>query len=676
VTSSRGTGAPAGTHAPWWSPLPGLALIAALAVVDVASGPDQIVIATVAVGPLLTALFGNGRQTALVAVTAVLVAALSATWDHNFGDAAYVFRTLAVAFAAALAVLVAVGRERLIEGRRRLGAALGGLAEAVTIQDATGALVYANEAAARALGFDSPEQLVATPPEQIADAFEATHEDGTPLSLDRLPGRQALAGQTPEPMLVRAVNRRTGEERWRLTKATAVPDADGRPRLAVNVIEDVTDVKRAELAQRLLSEAGAALSSSLDYEQTLARVARLAVPQLADWCGVSIPDDDGYLRSVAVAHVDPGKVEFAREYNGRYPSHISDPTGAAQVMRELAPQLVNDISDEMLEQAIADPDQLAALQTIGMRSVLIVPMVAAGQAIGTISLVTAESRRVFTPADLQLAEELGRRAGTAVENARLYTERSQIARTLQASLLPAALPEIPGFGLASLYRPAGAENWVGGDFYDAVSTPRGWMVTVGDVAGHGAVAAALTAKARYTLRTAAQLDPDPAAAIAQLNRTLVQDAGLSVCTVANVLLAAEPETCRATVVCAGHPQPYLVRDGLVRPVGRWGPIVGAWSDAAWECDSIDLEPGDLLVMYTDGVTDARGARGRFGTERLEQAVAPAVGAADAVERIRLALDEFETGSQADDTAVVAVMWQPDRDPRRAPQGTRTSAIAG
>ena len=165
-------------------------------------------------------------------------------------------------------------------------------------------------------------------------------------------------------------------------------------RLAVNVIEDVTEVKRAELAQRFLAEAGAVLASSLDYEQTLARIAELAVPRLADWCAVTLPDGDR-LRTVAVAHADPDKVRFARDYQQRYPTPLSAPTGAPQVLRDGVSQLINGITDEVLAAAIADPEQREAVRGLGMRAVMLVPMVAGGRAIGVISLVSAESGRSF-----------------------------------------------------------------------------------------------------------------------------------------------------------------------------------------------------------------------------------------------------------------------------------------
>ena len=450
---------------------------------------------------------------------------------------------------------------------------------------------------------------------------------------------------------MRAVSKRTGEERWRIVKATAVP---GR-RLAVNVIEDVTDVKRAELAQRFLAEAGAVLSSSLDYEQTLARIAELTVPRLADWCSVSLPDGDR-LRTVAVAHADPAQVRFARDYQKRYPTPLSAPTGAAQVLRDGASQLVNGITDEILAAAVPDPEQREAVSGLGMRAVLLVPMLAGGRAIGVISLVSAESRRTFASADVQLAEELGRRAGTAVENARLYRERSHIAATLQRGLLPDELPTIPGLRLASLYRPAGAENLVGGDFYDAFETSTGWMLLVGDVTGRGADAAARTGQARHTLRTAGLLLGDPGDALEQLNLALTAAREAMPCTVAIVHVTGRT----AHVLCAGHPQPLLIRDGAPQAVGHFGPMLGAWPDSTWREDTIELVDGDVLVLYTDGVTDTRGQPGRFGDARLFETLRGVTSAADAVSAIDRALTNFQFGAQADDTAILALDLPPVR----------------
>jgi serine phosphatase RsbU (regulator of sigma subunit) len=411
----------------------------------------------------------------------------------------------------------------------------------------------------------------------------------------------------------------------------------------------VTEVKRAEVAQRFLAEVGAVLASSLDYEQTLARIAELAVPRLGDWCAVSLPDGDR-LRAVAVMHADPEKVRFARAYEERYPTPVNAPTGAGQVLRDGVSQLVAGITDEMLAAAIPDPEQREAVRGLGMRAAMVVPMLAGGRAIGVITLVSAESGRAYGRGDLELAEELGRRAGTAVENARLYRERSRIAATLQRGLLPEALPDIPGLRLASLYRPAGEENLVGGDFYDAFATGSGWLLVVGDVTGRGADAAAQTGQARHTLRTAGILLGDPHAALAQLNHALAERRELSPCTVALVHLSGRT----ARVLCAGHPQPLLISGGSARAVGPFGPVLGAWPDSTWRDEPVELADGDVLVLFTDGVTDTRGDDGRFGDERLLDALEGATSAAEAVAAIDRALTDFQRGPQADDTAILAV----------------------
>src|SRR5205085_12033278 len=141
---------------------------------------------------------------------------------------------------------------------------------------------------------------LATPVEDLVARFDTTLEDGSPLRMDDLPGRRVLAGREPVPLVTRTVERASGEESWRVTKASGVRDRGGNVTLVVNVIEDITEVKRAELSQRLLARAGQLLASSLDYEQTLQQVAELAVPQLADWCTVTIPDGHGLIRTVAV----------------------------------------------------------------------------------------------------------------------------------------------------------------------------------------------------------------------------------------------------------------------------------------------------------------------------------------------------------------------------------------
>ena len=645
----------------WGATAAGLALVVGLSILDASwnkSFPTAVVI-----GPFLTALLASERQTAGVALAAAASVFLSATWNDTEIGADYFVRAGVVIAGGAIAVLAARRRTRATQAEAigaQLTAALSNLAEAVVVQDDNRRLLYANDAAAETLGYASAEVLLTTPREQLVGEADYFTEDGAPLTEDQYPTTRVLRGEDPGPVTIRIVKRSTGEERWRVTKARGVNDSRGRPRLVVSVIEDITERKRSELAQRVLSRTGEVLASSLDYEQTLKEVAGLAVPELADWCGVSMPDRQGIIRQVAVVHSDPAKVELARDLGRRYPSHISDEGGSAQVLRDGQSQLIPEIPDEMLEQAVDDPEQLELIRGLGMRSAVTAPMVAAtGPPTGVISFVNAESGRVFTEADLELLEEIGRRAGIAIENARLYEERSTIARTLQRALLPPALPEIPGYALATLYRPAGRENWVGGDFYDAYAVQGGWMVVVGDVAGRGAPAASLTAYSRHVLRTAAQLHPDPLDAIPFLNRQLYDRPGPALCTLCCVLLEEEGADAKATVVCAGHPLPFAIRGpGSPEPVGRFGTMLGAWAEADFPRTTTRLGAGELLVLYTDGVTDAAGTDERFGERRLQALLADAREPDEALRRIEDGLVEFEHGEQADDTCALAIARLP------------------
>ena len=549
-----------------------------------------------------------------------------------------------------------VGLSETVSGlERQLEATLANLAAGVIVRDVSGGMVFANDAAAKLIGVGSVEEFFATSSDQLMDLFDAYDEQGHRLTLNDLPSARALSGERPPPLIVRSIRRGTGRVRWLLHQAMPVFESDGRLSLAVNTIEDITESKRAELAQRLLSDAGRELASSLDYEQTLQRVAQLAVPSLADWCGVSIAGSGEFLRQVAAAHTDPEKVALARSWGETYPTRLDNPTGAAAVIRSGEPQMIVEVTEDFLETVDATEDQLRLAREVGMRSVIIVPLAVAGRRpFGALTLVMAESNRTFDADDLAVAEELARRAATAVENARLYTERSRVAATLQHSLLPPELPDVPGFRLASLYRPAGEDNEVGGDFYDAFPFAGGWLVVVGDVTGHGAEAAALTSLSRYTLRTAARLLGDPVAAVEQLNAALLEHRQLSLVSLCCVVLHVDGEHATADVLLAGHPAAYHLHGTELRAVGTQAQLLGFDDRGGWETRSVPLDPGDLLVLYTDGVIDTHGETERFGEERLATVLRDSVDAPDAVRRIEAALTEFEHGPQRDDTAVIAL----------------------
>jgi len=591
--------------------------------------------------------------------------------DYSEGD---------LRFAEVLAGLIALaldnaGLSETVSGlERRLEATLANLAEAVLVRDAAGRIVFANAAAAGLLGVDSVHDVTGAPRGTLMARFDVFDEHGRPLTLADLPSSAAQRGERPEPVLVRNVTRATGQERWLLNKATPVFDGSGAVSLVVSVIEDLTEVKRAELTQRLLAQAAKELASSLDYEETLQRVVTLAVPDLADWGAVVMRGDGDILRQVAAAHVDPNKVALLHEFAEHYPTRLSDPTGPGEVIRAGKALLVPEITEQLLARVDPPADQVSLVRRLAMRSLIIVPLAIPGQPpIGTLTLVMAESGRMFDKGDLAVAQELGRRAATAVENARLYTERSRIAATLQQSLLPPELPEIPGFRLAGLYRPAGELNDVGGDFYDVFEVPGGWMALVGDVAGRGAEAAALTSLSRHTLRAVGKLFGDPIAALGELNAALRERPQLSLVSVCCALLRESGTETEVSLVLAGHPPAYRIHHGECEAVGVFAPFLGAYDDGRLEATTVTLAPGDQLVLYTDGVIDTVGQSERFGEDRLTRALRGVQDARDTVRRIEQAVSRFAYGPQVDDTAVLVLERSPSTT--TGPDGTAARALS-
>jgi PAS domain S-box-containing protein len=367
------------------------------------------------------------------------------------------------------------------------------------------------------------------------------------------------------------------------------------------------EAEEAERRARFLAEASVILDQSLDYDATLTNLSRLAVPWLADWFAVDVVEPDASLRRVTVAHVDPEKARLAQELAERYPTDPDSPTGIPAVVRSGRPELYAEIREELVAEGARDREHLELLRALELKSAMLVPMTARGRTLGAITLASSAAGRHYDEDDLMLAQEVARRAAIAVNNARLYEERARTARTLQESLLPPRLPDVPGIDVGARYRAAGEGNEVGGDFYDVFAVPAGgWGVVIGDVCGKGAEAAALTALVRYTLRALASATTPPSAILAELNRSIRrQRSDNRFCTVTYAHLTPVPTGARVTLAAGGHPLPAVLRaGGQVEYVGCPGTLLGVLQDPRLRDSSVELGPGDSLVLYTDGVTDA------------------------------------------------------------------------
>jgi GAF domain-containing protein len=395
-------------------------------------------------------------------------------------------------------------------------------------------------------------------------------------------------------------------------------DLARRASLAVDNSGLYTELRRADDAQRFLSETSRALAGSLDWDTTLRTIAGQVVAGIADACSIDVVDVRGRPQLAVVEHIDPVKRELCLETSRRYPVLLRHGQ-IRQMMATRQSVLYPRLADADLVALSVDEDHLRLLREIGLSSALWVPMVSRDRVIGTIGLGITESDRRLGPADLALAEELGRRAGVAADNARLYSDRARVAQTLQRSLMPTRLPAVPYLDTAVRFRFAGDGTELGGDFYDLFEhRPGCWTAVVGDVCGKGAAAAAITALARHTIRAAARYEDGPIGVLRALHLAVTeQSPKFMFCTAAVVECRPAPAACALRVALGGHPPALVLRaDGRLDPVGPPGPLLGVLDEVQFTETPVLLAVGDALVLYTDGVIEAGAPDAQLGEEWL------------------------------------------------------------
>jgi sigma-B regulation protein RsbU (phosphoserine phosphatase) len=396
-------------------------------------------------------------------------------------------------------------------------------------------------------------------------------------------------------------------------------------------------------ALALLAEASEMFAGTLDVTLAVTLAAQLVVPRFALWSGVYTTDEHE-VRLAAVAHEDETRLEALR-------AGLS--TSAAQALAE---RLVRDLGDRP---SIVDADVLpAAFLGPGSQEVLAVPLVARRRLLGVL-LAARSASRGHGRDDAGLLLDLARRAALAVDNARLYEERTGIAQALQASLLPPELPVVPRLEFGARYAATGEGNEVGGDFYDVFSLPGGaWTVAIGDVCGKGAEAAAITGLARNVLRLLSREGRDPEAVLRRLNAAILElgERG-RFCTASLASLTPVEDGLRVCLSSAGHPAPVLVTpQGHASFVGTSGTLLGVLDDVEIAVDQVSLRPGEALVFYTDGVTERRSGALMFGDDRLLDACRAAAGlSADGIAgQLEGTVRDFGDGVSRDDLAVLVV----------------------
>lgn len=392
---------------------------------------------------------------------------------------------------------------------------------------------------------------------------------------------------------------------------------------------DVTDERRSREALeasrnrlRFLSEATAKLVSSISYEETLQRVATIAVPELSDWCALDIKGDDGSLERVVTHHPDPARIKWAKQLTERYPTDPDAKMGPPNVIRTGRSELYPDIDMDLLKEAAQDEAHLEELTKIGLTSAMVVPLIVRGEVLGAMTLVSDTSGRRYSEEDVSLAEALARRAAHALHNARQFKLQSHIADTLQQSLIPSIPPDIPGMKIGTRFMAAGDAYEVGGDFFDVIQYGNRWAAVLGDVSGKGADAARLAGLVRNTMRAEAMQEREPGRVMSLVNEALYTQSGeIQFCTAVYAKIEPTGAAARVTLVSAGHPPAFIMRaGGGIEQSESVNLPLGLQQGAQFEELFLDLNPGDSLLIYTDGVTECRSNGEMFGEERLAKLV--------------------------------------------------------
>ncbi|MFI5478056.1 PP2C family protein-serine/threonine phosphatase [Streptomyces rubiginosohelvolus] len=400
----------------------------------------------------------------------------------------------------------------------------------------------------------------------------------------------------------------------------------------------------------LLAEASLQMDSSLDVEDTLRRVARIAVPAVADGCLVHLLRKDG-PEFVAATHVAVQQ-QRALEEAGR-----DDPWLAALLAQR-------DDGDQalFLSGAALDGSPFAGPGPAGggrhPTVVSVSTLHARGRVVGSITFVYQRPEDRLP--DSAFLDSLATRAALAIDNALLYELRRHAVLSLQEHLLPSKLPAVVGWDLSASYEVGDPMLDVGGDFYDAVPRPDGSVsLLIGDVCGRGAEAAALTGLARHTLRTLLEEGTDPGTALSRLNRALRQEEASRFLTAVVVTMAPQADgTVRLTTCSAGHPRPLVLRaDGSIGEVVSGGLLLGILDDVSYDSHEDSLAPGDTLVLFTDGLTESREADGTYFESVLPGRLAALRGsdAAHVAESLARQARTFRASGQ-DDIALLVARW--------------------
>ena len=380
----------------------------------------------------------------------------------------------------------------------------------------------------------------------------------------------------------------------------------GRQELTKNALAAAEQERIHRERLQFLAGINDALAASQDRRELMSNVAKAAVPGLGDWCVFyALPDDGGAMPDIEIGHADPVMLARARDLQDRFPYDPDATTGMPEVIRTGRAEFYPLIDDALLADLETTEVERQLVRDLLLGSSIAVPLVKRGRILGGLQLVMSTASRQYTTDDLLLAEAVASRIAASLDNLRLSEAQRTIASTLQASLLPEHLPVLPGVDVAVRYWATGEGVDVGGDFYDVFPiSDREWGIVVGDVCGTGPIAASVTGMARHTIASAAWHGDDPEHVLRNLNQAMRARDVRPFCTVNYGSLRPTANGVALTFACAGHPLPVVTRaDGSAALCGEYGMLIGVFDEITVTATTVELGPGDGIVLYTDGVTD-------------------------------------------------------------------------
>jgi hypothetical protein len=402
---------------------------------------------------------------------------------------------------------------------------------------------------------------------------------------------------------------------------------------------------------KFLANASRLLSSSLDRERILRATVQLAVPMLADCCAIVLPAPRGRLEWWRFARGG----DTARGKIGQY---------ALESVTDLADAFAGPDA-ELTRTTLADgprPDWLLPAEFGEAGDLVVAPMRYSDEAVGALILVNGDQRGKIDPDRYDVVRDYAMRSATALTQVAAYTTQQEAATILESGLVPGPLPEVPGTVLSAAYRPAKESIRVGGDFYEVYPGEDGSaLFMLGDVAGNGVEAAALAGRIEHSVAALRLVESRPARLLYLLNQTILGNSDNRFATlVVGSLAQGADGRLELVLASGGHPPPMLLRtDGTVQEVVVPGTLVGVLPEPRFSETTVVLAPGDVCLLYSDGVTEARGGQDgleQFGQQRLGDAMAGAAGmsAAQLTDHVEHHLDDWLAGREHDDIAMLAV----------------------